>query len=225
MLIYAASDFHLGDGSPRDESKRREDDLIRSVHSIPGNARIVLVGDVVDLWRYKHTSLIWRAHLEFFNYFSSRGAIYVMGNHDMDKALVKGIVSESVFVTKHINLDGMLYTHGNMFDLANGRWWKIGRAVTTAGAALGLLSPSLEDAADRLATRIQGTGRHSARDKFLKTVKDFIEDFYGVAGIVCGHTHDALVSELGGKAYVNLGTWAENGWSVFESGKYKGNTP
>jgi len=83
------SDLHLGDGSPRDNFTHNAGlfSSVLSSHYLPRHFKLVLNGDVEDLYRFSARSVI--AHNEplyqLFDLFRRRTALYkVLGNHDLD---------------------------------------------------------------------------------------------------------------------------------------------
>ena len=215
VSLYLASDFHMGDGSARDDFAPHAARFETSLAAIPKQDIIVLVGDVVDFWRYDMPQILQR-YRQVLTMLADRQAIWIAGNHDAGvlKPFVQQHLPPGFIFTKRLAIDGWYACHGDEFDLVNSRWSWIGELATVCVTAIGHTSPWLEDWLSEFPHWIKGTGRHAQASKFRKYAHAFVSDFLvnGIdcRGIVCGHTHQ-VAHEPG---YVNTGTWATDGWTV-----------
>jgi len=224
MRIFVSSDHHLLDGSRRDDFAGYEDEFIHSIDKIPPGSILVLNGDFIDIWRCPIGSILGRYN-RLFNYLATcdRKILYIAGNHDRNISKLRSVLPDRFTICKHIVLDGILFTHGDIFDIVCGRFWKIGRAITRIANIVGTLSPRLEDWVEGLSTVVRATGRYGDVDNFERQACNFIEYFAGISGIVCGHTHVSDCTRMiGGKQYINTGTWKNDGWTVIDNGMYAG---
>ncbi len=82
--IFVLSDLHIGDGSAKDNLLKGNNQtlLLRLLDKIESvGARLVILGDLFELWRYRPHAVVrrWRPLLDRL---SRMDVIYVPGNHD-----------------------------------------------------------------------------------------------------------------------------------------------
>lgn len=115
------SDLHCG------YVKSKAELLARVLGKLKGVDAVVMLGDILDLWRADpvdalyHSSPVLEALIE-----SGAELIYVVGNHDYhswacrERLKSRGLITMEVYHPFYF-LDGVLYTHGHLFDV-----WKHG---------------------------------------------------------------------------------------------------
>jgi len=205
----------MGDGSARDEFAPHLDAFFHSLKQIPRGDRIILNGDVIDIWRYDFDDIL-KVYGDLLEDLASRDVTWLAGNHDrrvLDLSFQKKLPQGFVFAKRTI-IDRWYICHGDEFDLSNGRWFWLGKAATETIAAIGHVSPKLEKALAHLPGKLTKVGRHSQKHTFRQHALGFILDFLGsddrwLRGIVCGHTHRVAHE----RAYVNTGYWIKDGWT------------
>jgi UDP-2,3-diacylglucosamine pyrophosphatase LpxH len=196
--------------------------------------RLFLVGDVIDGWKLRR-SLAWQ---QIYNdilarlfELADRGTeiIYTPGNHD---AFLRQFAWNFPFIRmvdeEVIELeDGrtFLVTHGDRFDVVECTAGWVSVAASVGYDAL--LSANRWCSWYRRQPRA-GTYAFSGRVKrHVKQLVRYISDFEhrlaaharerGCDGVICGHIHTPLVSEIEGVTYVNTGDWVENCTAVVET--------
>lgn len=221
------SDIHLG--SRACEADR----LLELLHAVRAD-RVVLLGDVVDLWSLKK-SVYWpdshhavvRAILEL-----ARGGtevVYVPGNHDAALRELCGIEVAGIEVCRefvHRTADGkrLLVAHGDAFDGAvqfSGLLRRFGAYMYDLMMWLGR--------GVHLGRRLLGLGRWSLATWVKERVPDarrYVDRFEraaahealrrGLDGIVCGHIHRPGIREVDGILYCNDGDWVEHCTALVE---------
>ena len=108
MSILVINDLHLGDGSKADDFGKNDQKMINWIEEINPN-RIILNGDIEDLWQFKRKR-IRKAHKLLLDYFKHKKATRIIGNHDY-KILGKNSIS---IKTKNGKL--IFITHGHQAD-------------------------------------------------------------------------------------------------------------
>jgi UDP-2,3-diacylglucosamine pyrophosphatase LpxH len=215
------SDVHLG--SRGCEAER----LLAFLRSLR-TQRLVLVGDVVDLWSLKRDVYWPESHQEILRTivdFARRGTevIYVPGNHDAAFRELCGVDLAGVQVCHdlvHQCADGrrFLVVHGDAFDGAvqfSGVLRRFGAFMYDVMIGLGR--------GVHAARRVLGLGRWSLATWVKERVPDarrYVDRFEraaahealrrGLDGVICGHIHRPGVRELDGILYCNDGDWVEH---------------
>ncbi|GHD31022.1 UDP-2,3-diacylglucosamine diphosphatase [Halioglobus pacificus] len=221
------SDVHLGSVHSKAESLLQ---LLKRVEC----ERLYLVGDIVDVWAM-HKRVYWpEAHnrvLRQILKMSKRqvDVIYIPGNHDQNFREFCGSEFGNITIHKqveHKTLAGkrMLVMHGDEFDYAVrysrlNRWigdigydllmW-FNRYINRAREALGKpywslakwVKVNISQAGDAILA-YQRAAAHFARDNRFD-------------GIICGHLHYPVISEIDGVTYCNDGDWVENCTALVE---------
>lgn len=221
--MHAVSDTHFGAGK-RDDRTRDERQLF--CDTLPQDD-LVLCGDTFDWWRFggavveanKDVIAALEGHTQkrvsHGSFFPFLCAWYITGNHD-SIADVRGIFSR-VQVCERLLLDKTYYCHGHEWDLINGRFGKVGKAITGIGNMVGRVSPRAEDWLASVAGKMRNTGRYGEAQQLARSALGFIRHWPQARQVVCGHSHvrgEARDAETG-KRYVNLGTWAQKGEPIW----------
>ena len=217
------SDTHLGTKGCKAEQLR---DFLDNVDC----DTLYLVGDIIDLWKFK-SGLYWPTlHNDIVQRIFSKAkkgtrVIYIPGNHDEQLRKHAGIHFNGVDIQLdaiHETKDGrrFLVVHGDGFDSIvcnNKNLAYIGGEVYEILLDINRWFNSLRS--------LLGYNRHWSLSAFLKhKVKNIIQvmDNYqlilsleaqkrNVDGIICGHIHHADIAEMeGGKTYCNSGDWVES---------------
>jgi len=224
-LLYIGSDLHWGNCSQRDDFADHRSVFVDSLNNIPSTAKIVLLGDIIDVWSYKNIFNIVSCYKSCLNTLMKRDFVYyIRGNHDPDIENLTSILPSNFICLDRMIIDRMYLCHGHEFDLFNSRWNKIGKFITYLGQLIGLANPTLEDILKSLVCKIQQKGKYTNHYRFVQWAESFIQYFSPVNMIVCGHTHKFNHSRiLNNKFYHNCGTWIEDGWNVFKDGQFLGN--
>jgi UDP-2,3-diacylglucosamine pyrophosphatase LpxH len=196
--------------------------------------RLVLVGDVVDLWALRR-SLFWpdehqeclRAVLALAR--AGTEIVYVPGNHDAALRELCGLELAGVQVERdfvHVAADGRRYlvVHGDDFDGAvqfSGAlrvfgafmydvMLHLGRAVHAARRRLGLPHWSL---ATWVKQRVPDAREYVSRFEHAAAHEAVRR---GLDGVICGHIHRPGVREVDGIVYCNDGDWVEHCTALVE---------
>lgn len=221
---YLTSDIHIGDGSRRDDfTDIHAARLLKELEIISKDkdSRIVLNGDIFDVWRYGDG--IFKIRRDLIDTIRALTPYYVIGNHEGANFQSSSRCAQfqgCEFCHRLVlptDAGSFYVSHGHEFDLFNGWFPGIGRVATNAAAKIGRVSPKVEDWLATLGGKLTGNGRHADHDEFTKQAKGWISGYYGVHGMFLGHTHQWLnktvINTIGVEhRYYNLGTWAENGW-------------
>jgi UDP-2,3-diacylglucosamine pyrophosphatase LpxH len=196
--------------------------------------RLVLVGDIVDLWSLKR-SVYWpQSHHDVLRQvlgMARRGVkvIYVPGNHDeglreLCDAAVEGIEIRRQFIHETAEGRRFLVVHGDEFDGAVkfAGWLKalgerlydvvlwLGRGVTALRRRLGYGYWSL---ATWLKQQVPDARRYIER---FEHAAAHAAIRHGLDGIICGHIHRPEIREVDGVRYCNDGDWVEHCSSLVE---------
>lgn len=221
------SDLHLG-------SRACEADRLLAFLRTLRMERLVLVGDVVDLWSLRR-SVYWPAsHHDVLRTILAlaRGGtevIYVPGNHDSGFRELCGVELAGIQVHRefvHQAADGRRYlvVHGDAFDGAvrfSGLLRRFGACMYDVMIWLGR--------GVHAGRRLLGLGRWSLATWVKERVPDarrYVDRFEhaaahealrrGLDGVVCGHIHRPGVRELDGILYCNDGDWVEHCTALVE---------
>lgn len=221
------SDVHLGSRACEAE---RLLSFLRGVRA----ERIVLLGDIVDLWSLRRT-VYWpeshhavvRALLDLAR--SGVELVYLPGNHDAAFHEFRGIEVAGVEVCRefvHQTADGRRYlvVHGDAFDGAvqfsgalrrfggfmyDVMMW-LGRGVHAARRACGLPRWSL---ATWVKERVPDARRYIERFERAAAHEALRR---GLDGVICGHIHRPGVHDVDGILYCNDGDWVEHCTALVE---------
>ncbi|NLH15850.1 MAG: UDP-2,3-diacylglucosamine diphosphatase [Phycisphaerae bacterium] len=85
--IFVISDLHIGDGGPRDnfaQGKDRQRELDGFLDYVEKeNGELILLGDLFEFWQASLSKVIV-GHLRLMERLEHMGAVYALGNHDVD---------------------------------------------------------------------------------------------------------------------------------------------
>lgn len=190
--------------------------------------RLVLVGDIVDVWSLKR-SVYWpsehQAILKEIFSLSKRGTqvIYIPGNHDeqarmLDGALLAGVEVHRQWIFESATGQRFWVVHGDEFEGAVKFSW-----------LLKLVGERLYDSLMWVGRMIQKTRRrfglgHWSLASWIKSrvpdARRYIERFEqtaagaakrrGCHGVICGHMHVPKLRSIDGIVYINDGDWVEH---------------
>lgn len=196
--------------------------------------RLVLVGDIVDLWSLKR-SVYWpESHQEVLRTLlalarSGTEVVYVPGNHDAGFREFCGIEAAGIAVHRelvHRAADGRRYlvVHGDLFDGAvqfSGALRRFGAFMYDAMVWLGR--------GVHATRRLLGLGRWSLATWVKERVPDarrYVDRFEhaaahearrrGLDGVICGHIHRPGIRDVDGILYCNDGDWVEHCTALVE---------
>jgi UDP-2,3-diacylglucosamine pyrophosphatase LpxH len=221
------SDVHLG-------FRGCQADLLLNFLRTVKTERLVLVGDIVDLWSLRRSFYWPPAHQQVVRQIlaiarSGTEVIYVPGNHDEGFRELCGGAFESIAVRRefiHETARGERYlvVHGDEFDgnVKFAGWLKwIGEHLYDF---ILWASRSVQDIRHRL-----GFGYWSLANWIKDQVPDarrYISRFEhaaaaaalkrGMDGVICGHIHHPGIRNVEGVLYCNDGDWVENCSMLYE---------
>ena len=221
------SDLHLG-------SKKAETDLIYSFLKKNEFDTLYLVGDIIDIWRWRQAGLLKakdsQEHVNVVQRIlklAKKGTkvYYVVGNHDeflfhflKDDIRDFGNIrlSESL---EHVTANGkkLLIMHGHQFDMITRRapWLaKLG----DRGYELSIwMNRAYNKLRRRFGMKYWSLSKFIKRnvkkavmiiDRFEESVIRYAED-QDCDGIICGHIHHPEIKIIEGLVYYNSGCWTD----------------
>ncbi|MBD9386827.1 UDP-2,3-diacylglucosamine diphosphatase [Rhizobium sp. CG4] len=222
------SDVHLG-------SKAAKTDYLLDFLRHHDADTIILVGDIIDGWRLRR-NWYWPQGcndvVQKLLRKARKGAriIYIPGNHDEFLREFPGSHFGGIEVAErmvHEAADGKKYLiiHGDEFDV-----------VVRNARLLAYLGDWAYDAAIAINVILAAVRRRiglpywsfSAWAKLqVKHAVNFIGEFQRVVvdeakrndvdGVICGHIHHAVISEMDGIRYINTGDWVESCTAIAEN--------
>ncbi|WP_313616936.1 UDP-2,3-diacylglucosamine diphosphatase [Agrobacterium sp.] len=222
------SDVHLG-------SKAAKTDYLLDFLRHHDADTIILVGDIIDGWRLRR-NWYWPQGcndvVQKLLRKARKGAriIYIPGNHDEFLREFPGSHFGGIEVAErmvHEAGDGKKYLiiHGDEFDV-----------VVRNARLLAYLGDWAYDAAIAINVMLAAVRRRiglpywsfSAWAKLqVKHAVNFIGEFQRVVvdeakrnevdGVICGHIHHAVISEMDGIRYINTGDWVESCTAIAEN--------
>jgi UDP-2,3-diacylglucosamine pyrophosphatase LpxH len=182
--------------------------------------RIIMVGDILDLWAWSRKFYLPKAQSDFIKYIISisKKVTFIPGNHDetfrtIAPCNIVGIQIENEIVYELQDGRKMLVIHGDQFDqvVLYARWL----------AVLGDLGYQFLLKSNHWINKIRtkfSLPRFSLAAYVKSRVKravNFIDGFEnsvilavkerGLDGIICGHIHSAAIREIDGMLYCNPG--------------------
>jgi len=221
------SDVHLG-------SKAAKADFLIDFLRHHEAETIVLVGDIVDGWRLKRNWYWPQAFNDVTQKFLRKARkgtriIYIPGNHDEFLRDFPGThfggveVADRIF---HEAADGRRYLvlHGDEFDVVV----RHARVVAYLGdwAYDAAIAINVVFAAVRRRLGLPYWSFSSWAKQQVKTAVNFIGEFQKVVveearradadGVICGHIHHAVITEIDGIRYINSGDWVESCTAIAE---------
>lgn len=221
------SDVHLG-------SKAAKTDYLLDFLRFHDADTIILVGDIVDGWRLKR-SWYWPQPCNDVVQKILRKArkgtriIYIPGNHDEFLRAFPGVHFGGIEVAAryvHESADGLRYLvlHGDEFDVVvrNARLlaylgdWAYDMAI--------VINIGLAAVRRRLGMPYWSFSAWAKQQ--VKHAVNFIGEFQSVVaaearkadaqGVVCGHIHHAVITDIDGIRYMNSGDWVESCTAIAE---------
>ncbi len=221
------SDLHLG-------SKGCQAELFLDFLRHNDANTIFLVGDIIDGWRLRSGWYWPQAHNDVVQKLlrkARKGAqmILVPGNHDEFARQFIGLNFGGIEIMRramHETADGrrFLITHGDEFDIVvrNARWLAFFGDWAYDGALF--INTHFNHVRRALGF---GYWSFSAWAKLkVKNAVNFIGAFetalagearrQGADGVICGHIHHAVIREIDGVVYVNVGDFVESCTAVAE---------
>ncbi len=208
------SDLHIFDGGETDEFTN-EEGLRWFLSKIPDGS-LVLNGDIIELCKGKTLEPILQARRPLIEAIMRKAKVYVVGNHDRSMANDSFNIPQfmGVPVMKQVILDGILFMHGDLFDLAcNEENALIGQTLTGITAWLAKnISPEVNTVARNLESLVRSFGRNGSPSTYRNKALSFIEHFWiggqRLRGICLGHTHERDHELMNDRiTYWNSGCW------------------
>lgn len=146
--IYVISDLHMGSGGARDnfdEGGSKERQLVSFLRHIEReNGELIILGDLVDLWRFGLKSVVNRRR-DLFDQLATMNVSYIPGNHDQAAALIRkdGREMHPFFkkigepCIRRIGDKKFMFIHGHEFDVLNRKIGpQIGRVLGHCGSVV-----------------------------------------------------------------------------------------
>jgi UDP-2,3-diacylglucosamine pyrophosphatase LpxH len=221
------SDIHLG------ARECRADLVLQFLHTVHMD-ELFLVGDIVDVWSLRRSFYWPQLHNNVLRTILGKAkhgtrVVYVPGNHDEELREMSTMVFGNLEVHReyvHTTAAGkqMLVVHGDEFDgnVQCSRWLNalgshaydltlglnrgFNRVRRTFGYPYWSLATYLKSRvgnAMRYVERFEDAAAHAAARR-------------GLDGVICGHIHRPMQSELRGVRYCNTGDWVENCTALIE---------
>jgi UDP-2,3-diacylglucosamine pyrophosphatase LpxH len=223
------SDIHLGTRACQAE---RLLDFLKAHDA----EQVFLIGDILDFWAMKRRGVYWStAQNTVVQKILKRArhqarVVFIPGNHDEAVREHVDVSFGNIHVVKdyeHVAADGRRYLllHGDEFDQVtlHHRWIAI--LGDHAYAVLVRLNIALSWLRRTLGIAGYWSLAGYAKRK-VKSAVSFIFDFEqsvarharerGVAGVICGHIHAAVIRELDGITYINCGDWVDSCTAIVE---------
>lgn len=190
--IIFLSDLHLG--CPFTKKNK----LVNFFERIPLNTKIILVGDVIDLWRGD-------AYKNYISIFEGRDIEYIRGNHDIGIDELNLFPIEKIHDELFINITGrkIYITHGHIVDNQYGN-----------------VNNSNLQHLDRLIFKFSEFFNINIRKLMFPIIKIyyciFSNFFKNIAeitkakkcdGVICGHSHVPTHKKINDVEVFNLGSW------------------
>jgi UDP-2,3-diacylglucosamine pyrophosphatase LpxH len=210
------SDIHLGSRGCR------VDNLLTFLNTEKFD-RLILVGDILDIWLIKSFKYFPKKHEEvlkkILDISEEVPIIYIPGNHDeMMRKYAPFEMGNIKIVNEYIE-NGIYYVHGDRFD-------GIGKLHFLS--IIGTIGYDLLITVDRvLNINISQKAKNSIKSamKFITNFENAVSDHTKIVGchtVVCGHIHTPVEKEINKVKYFNCGDWIENcSFLVLEEDKIK----
>lgn len=227
------SDIHLGTVSCHAET-------LLELLSLTSCKRVVLVGDIIDLWAIKAKKRgLCERQLEVVKKLLGMArdgieVVYVMGNHDaafrqvlQDYPFDAGIANITLCNRYiHQSRDGQRFVvvHGDQFDnqVRCHRW--LNRFGDTVYSGLLVANRWLNLRRSRQGQHYWSLAK-AVKVKSARALR-YIEDYQNAAvdyafrkgfdGIICGHIHVPACTEINGIRYLNTGDWQDSCSAIVE---------
>ncbi len=217
MALYVFSDAHLGSGTAREESRKRDKtaELFELVKS--DGDRLVILGDLFDFWfEYKHAVPKDQHEVLFMLTDLRKHGIqidYVSGNHDF---WMGDFFEKQLDITLHRDSFEFHYENRKLFlihgdGLAKAdRGYRLLKRILRNPVNIWLYRKLPPDWAIPLARKVSGSSRQftSQRDHtFAADYEAFAQKKLqsGYDLVVIGHLHIPVLTQLGSGTYINTG--------------------
>jgi UDP-2,3-diacylglucosamine pyrophosphatase LpxH len=221
------SDVHLG-------SKAAKTDYLLDFLRFHDADTIILVGDIVDGWRLKR-SWYWPQPCNDVVQKILRKArkgtriIYIPGNHDEFLRAFPGVHFGGIEVAArhvHESADGLRYLvlHGDEFDVVVRNARLLAYLGDWAYDVAIVINIGLAAVRRRLGMPYWSFSAWAKQQ--VKHAVNFIGEFQSVVaaearkadaqGVVCGHIHHAVITDIDGIRYMNSGDWVESCTAIAE---------
>jgi len=200
---------------------------------------LYLVGDVIDGWklgaRWRWTDE-YSSILERLNYLVKHGTriYYTPGNHDaflrdeLFTSVLRGklgaIEIEDEFIFSSVTGRRLLVIHGDQFDNVEekAQWLsRLGARAHDCLLSMNRLVSRMRRIEDRSPYAYCGRIKRRVKQKVCESSR-FRERLLeyahsrGCDGVVCGHLHSPLVTDIDGMLYANIGDWVEHCTALVE---------
>ncbi|UDF29213.1 UNVERIFIED_ORG: UDP-2,3-diacylglucosamine diphosphatase [Roseateles sp. XES5] len=221
------SDVHLG-------SKAAKADFLIDFLRHHEAETIVLVGDIIDGWQLRRSWYWPQAHNDVIQKILRKArkgcrVIFIPGNHDEFARDFPGTHFGGVEVAEriiHEAADGKRYLvlHGDEFDVVV----RHARVVAYLGdwAYDAAIAINVVFAAIRRKLGLPYWSFSAWAKQQVKSAVNFIGEFQRVVaeearrnnadGVICGHIHHAVITEIDGIRYINSGDWVESCTAIAE---------
>ena len=209
MSTLIVSDLHIGD------FKSGHMDLIRALERQPDVRRLIIAGDLFDLWVAGPGRALKEAQylLDYLDTGFKGEVIYLTGNHDEDFRYLKSLNGIPVkdFHTIKWKDKRILVFHGHQYDksfyldkvgvLARFNAWLVNKTDKLFNM----------DARKWLISLSEGI-ENDPYDKMIFTYEHTLQtEFSGVHDVVItGHTHLPVIKRLNGLIYINCGDFMQH---------------
>jgi UDP-2,3-diacylglucosamine pyrophosphatase LpxH len=211
--MWSISDVHILDGGPADEFNGGEESLTNFLESKADHSGI-LNGDILELCKEATLEDILKVRGPLVELLFRKAKIYLVGNHD--RSMLNSSFSVPSFmgvpIMRRVILDGILFMHGDDFDLAtNDDSGALGQTLTRiTGYLAENVSPRLNEWARSLEKVVQEVGRTADPVSFRNRALRYIEHFWiggqRLRGICAGHVHQKSYAMWNGRIeYWNSG--------------------
>jgi len=115
MTNILVSDLHMGDGDSNDPFMSNKGSFLRFLNTVVMDNRLILVGDVFDLWKTTLPKII-NTHEGIVKEIIAKNSILILGNHDTDLYIFKKFFGDRIDYT--IKVGEFTIMHGQQLDYA-----------------------------------------------------------------------------------------------------------
>ncbi|MBT3216638.1 MAG: UDP-2,3-diacylglucosamine diphosphatase [Candidatus Marinimicrobia bacterium] len=233
LPVYFISDIHLMLDKSEKEKIRREKlfTFLRQVRSTGGT--LFIVGDIFDFY-FEYRDVIPKSYFDFYHelYLVKQSGVdihYMLGNHDfwVLDFITEEITTHTYFKDTSFNINGKTFyiTHGDG-HLSWDRGYRLLKSLIQSKAFIWLYRYLHPNIGYKFGKWISKKGKHYEHDdtynrKILNDLKKFASKLTesGTDFIICGHYHQATITDIGPGKLVILGDWL----SIFTYGLFDGN--
>jgi len=221
--IISFSDVHLGYERTNYPSFNEFIDYIASRNDMD---KIIMVGDIFDLWRYNyHDAMKEKVYSDTFYKLQSTideladvgiETVYIKGNHDYAVESIVGADLDVKYAHSY-NIDGNMYQHGWTFDFVQ-TFTMFGNLITPS--VYGFITewfPAIYQRMCRKPSEIP-TEEERANSSWIESIYEKASEFttkVGATRIVMGHTHNPMIRGN----IVDCGDWIDSvSWCEIDDG-------